>query len=552
MRQSPLASVICGLFASAAVMAGCAQSQIIDGEGGSPGAGGSTASGGMNQGSGGTGSPGSGGVSNPGSGGETHAGGSIGSGGNGARGGSTGAGGGVTTGSGGRGGSTGSGGSNPTGSGGSNPTGGGGSCSISSVTATQSTKIPTVFTVTFSSSLAKPTDGHIDFGLDTNYGLQAPIDFTQTMNKTLLLGMKASKTYHYKITVSDGANTCSSADQTVMTGALPNGGLPQLTVTTSNKAGLYGGFLVTGSYTGSKVQSFILDADGDYVWWYSTGNDGCGTRMSYDGQYMWINNANVPDLGAKVHRVSMDGMNDTDFSTPFKGESHQLTPLPDGSVAFYATGSNGCDDVKIFPANGTPSSSAMTVANAQKAHGGTGACHLNNVEYDASDDTLVFSDLDNVCLTKVTKSGATVWVMDGINGVTSTFSGDLWKGGEHGFHIVTPTDYVIFNNNSSMSGGTGKGSIALELSVDVTGKKVTKTWSYTANPALNVGVLGDVQRMTSNGPTGAGKGNTIVDFGTGDEIHEVDANGNVVQKIHSQYPFGFMEKRFSLYGKPTR
>jgi hypothetical protein len=142
--------------------------------------------------------------------------------------------------------------------------------------------------------------------------------------------------------------------------------------------------------------------------------------------------------------------------------------------------------------------------------------------------------------------------MDGMNGVTSTFTGDLWKGGEHGFHIVTPTDYVIFNNNSTMEGGTGKGSIALELTVDVSGKKVTKAWSYTANPVINVGVLGDVQRMTDNGPTGAGKGNTVVDYGTGDVIQEVDSNGTVLQQIKSQYPFGFMEKRFSLYGHPTR
>jgi hypothetical protein len=65
-------------------------------------------------------------------------------------------------------------------------------------------------------------------------------------------------------------------------------------------------------------------------------------------------------------------------------------------------------------------------------------------------------------------------------------------------------------------------------------------------------VLGDVQRMTANGPTGAGKGNTIVDFGTGNYVHEVDASGTVLQTIKSQYPFGFMEKRFSLYGHPTR
>ena len=269
--------------------------------------------------------------------------------------------------------------------------------------------------------------------------------------------------------------------------------------------------------------------------------------MSYDGQYMWINNANVPDMAAHAHRVTMDGMTDTDFSTPFAHLSHQITPLPDGSVAFYTTGSNGCDDIKLFPANGTPTSTATTVVNARTAHGGTGACHLNNIEYSQSDDTLVFSDLDNDCLTKVTKTGSTVWVLNGnTGGITSTFTGDLWSGGEHGFHIISATDILLFNNNSPNS------SQALELTLDTAAKKSTKKWSYTANPALKVQVLGDVQRMTTAGPSGAGNGNTIIDYGTGDTVQEVDASGTLLQQIKSTNPFGFMEKRASLYGPPTR
>ena len=98
--------------------------------------------------------------------------------------------------------------------------------------------------------------------------------------------------------------------------------------------------------------------------------------MSYDGQYMWINNANVPDMGAKVHRVTMDGLTDTDFSTAFKGASHQVTPLPDGSVAFYATGSNSCDDIKIFPAKGTPTSTATTSSRPKLTRKANASCTL--------------------------------------------------------------------------------------------------------------------------------------------------------------------------------
>jgi hypothetical protein len=416
--------------------------------------------------------------------------------------------------------------------------------------------------VTWSTTLSGVTEAHIDFGLTTSYGMTAPVDLTQASYRTLLLGMKASKTYHYRIEASGGSSTCTSGDYTIATGPQPNGMVKPM-VTTKNKSALYGGFLITGQFImnvgSSGAPAYILDTDGDFVWWYNDGNDATGVRMSYDGKYMWINNANVvfgntPD-SPHVHRVTMDGLTDTDFSTPFAKLSHQITPLPDGSVAFYTTGANGCDDIKLFPAGGTPTSSATTLVNAKTAHGGTGACHLNNIEYSPSDDTLVFSDLDNNCLTKVSRTtGATVWVLNGgINGIMSSFTGDTWLGGEHGFHILGLDDFVIFNNNSGgganpsggPSNGTGKGSIAIEMKLNLTAKTATKTWSYTANPGLTVDVLGDVQRLPN--------GNTIVDYATLGEIQEVDASGNVLQDLStSGTNFGYIEKRATLYGPSPR
>ena len=75
--------------------------------------------------------------------------------------------------------------------------------------------------------------------------------------------------------------------------------------------------------------------------------------MSYDGKYMWINNANVPNGSAMVRRVSMDGLTDDNYSAKFTGMNHQMAILPDETVAFYAYGSNGCDDVKASRARRT-------------------------------------------------------------------------------------------------------------------------------------------------------------------------------------------------------
>ena len=125
--------------------------------------------------------------------------------------------------------------------------------------------------------------------------------------RTLLLGMKTSRLYHFRITAAAAAGECRSDDYTIMTGPIANG-LQKPTVTTSNASALAGGFLVTGQHATnagmSSAQAYILDADGDYVWWMAVTNDVSGARMSHDGTHMWINSVNVPSGTARVHRVA--------------------------------------------------------------------------------------------------------------------------------------------------------------------------------------------------------------------------------------------------------
>jgi len=420
-------------------------------------------------------------------------------------------------------------------------------CTFSQSSATSS-KIPTVGIVTWSTTLPGVTSAQIDFGPTTSYGMTAPVDLNEASYRTLLLGMKPSMTYHYRITASAGSSACISDDYTIATGAMPNG-LLGVTVATNNSAAVYPGFIVIGQYVTSGTRyALILDTDGQYVWWYADGSDVGGARMSYDGKYMWIASVNKPDVAGTdhTHRVSMDGLDDTDFTQAFAHHSHQVTPLPDGSVAFFTTGANGCDDIKIFPANGTPTTAVATLVNARMAHGGTGSCNVDAIEYSPSDDTLIFSDQENGCLTKISRTtGATVWVLNGNQGgITSTFTGDLWAGGQFDFQVIGVNDLLIFNNNSVNFGGTGGGSIALELTLDPAAKTSTKTWSYTASPAIQVDVLGDVERMPN--------GNTIIDYATRGTIQEVDASGNVLLQIKSITNFGFFDKRASLYGPPTK
>jgi hypothetical protein len=427
------------------------------------------------------------------------------------------------------------------GSSGSSATGGSGGgvqCSITA-TATTSERIPTVGVVTFTTDLMNPTQAHIDFGRDTSYGMTAPVELDD--EHTLLLGMKPSSTYHYRVVVTGPSGTCNGPDGTVTTGARANG-LPTLDVATNDQAALAGGFLVTGQYQGAAgagAPAYVIDADGEIVWWYVTGQrDVTGVRQSYDGKYMWINGANVPEtVGAVVHRVAMDGSTDEDLSADFEGLNHQLTVLPDETVVFYAYSENGCDDIK----ERSPSGVVRTIVNARDAHGATGECHVNAIEYSPEDDTLVFSDLDHDSLTKIRRSGEVVWVL---GGPTSDFTGDAqtWSR-QHGIDVLG-ADRVLFFNNGLAGGGGG--SAAIEILLDLGDMTTTRPWTYTAMPTITNIVMGDVQRLDN--------GNTMVAFSTQGVLQEVSESGQVLQEV--SWPlggaFGYIQKRPSLYGPPPR
>lgn len=525
---------------------GCSQTQPSgSGAGGTTGKGGSSGSGG---GSGGGAGSEQGGAS--GSGGTASRGGTTGSSGAGGRGGAGGGAGGAGSGGTGAGGTTGNGGA---GSGGLGGSGGTGACISQS--SKLSPDIATVGIVTWSTSLAGPTAAHIDFGLTTSYGMIAPVAKpTASDNRTLLLGMKANKPYHYRITVTGSGGECTSDDYTITTKSLPSG-LPTITPTYSgDKSKLFGGFLITGQYTSSSGTSgspaYILDGDGEMVWAYNIGvSQVTGVKMSYDGNAMWINTANV-GTGAKlaVHRVSMDGSKHEDLTDNFTGLNHQLTVLPDETVAFYAyNDSTHCEDIKLYP----PGGPTRTVVNSGKAQGGATECHLNNIQYSDSDKSLVFSDLDNQVLVKVKiADGSTLWVLNG--GSKATLDGITWNGSQHGIHLLGEDRLMLFNNNmrrpsgGSTLAGTGDGSIALEIALDVAKKTGSKVWSYKANPGIQNDVMGDVQRLPN--------GNTVIAYSTKGVIQEVDADGKLLSDW--SFPlgaqFGYIEKRATLYGPPPR
>jgi hypothetical protein len=387
--------------------------------------------------------------------------------------------------------------------------------------------IPTVGIVQWSVDLPTVDSARIEFGLDTGYGLTAPVDLDEPNYRTLLLGMKASREYHFRVVARGGGSECASEDFTVTTGPIPNQ-IARIDVTTYSPEALAGGYIVTGTYqTGP---AYIIDADGDYVWWYDMG-EVTRARMSYDGKYMWMAKGNVPQGTARVIRVSMDGLDVEDFSSQFRDQNHDFAVLPDETIVYIAYGGS-CDNIMERSPDGT----VRQIINAGEADGGT-TCHVNSIHYFAQDDTITFSDTTQSCYVKVTRQGRVVWVLGGNR---SSFAGDgaQWNG-NHGHHVFASDRMLIFNN-----GGTGSGAVAFEVLLDLSAMTATRVWEYSSGNSSYI--MGDVQRLYN--------GNTLVTYSASGVIHEVSADGSLLQELSWDLggAIGYVMKRRSLYGPPPK
>ncbi|MEO5767091.1 MAG: hypothetical protein ABIS92_01965, partial [Polyangia bacterium] len=121
----------------------------------------------------------------------------------------------------------------------------------------------TIGIVTWTANVTELVDAHIDFGLDVNYGMTAPVDVAVADHRTLLLGMKPAKTYHFRVVARDAAATYMSGDNSLVTGpAATTVSVAKFQVV--NAAARKPGFIITSYWQGAGIAvPFILDADGD-------------------------------------------------------------------------------------------------------------------------------------------------------------------------------------------------------------------------------------------------------------------------------------------------
>jgi len=416
----------------------------------------------------------------------------------------------------------------PAGGGGSTTTGNGAfSIDVKLASDMKSTAPTTVGIVTW--SLDKPglTEAHIDFGLDTAYGFTAPVALEADGHKTLLLGMKPAKTYHFRVVATDGSQRYTSDDETVTTGAKTTAvSLTSLSVKDADK--MEKGFLIGSFWQGSgSTVPFIVDTDGDIVWWYSKAQgestDGVSrAHLSADSKNVWLVNEGLS--GAPLRRVSMDTLDAQTYAST--KASHDICAVTGETMAYLDYSESDCNSIfEITPGTTDKGKEVFESTGVTGSSGSLTSCHGNAVRYSRKEDVYTFSDWQKD-IAVVDRAGMLKWKLsEKVSGGNSA-----WGSAQHG-HQLLDSSILIFANNA---GGNAK-SQAIEYGLD--GSVIKKFNS--GGGATN---FGDVQRLPN--------GNTLITYSTSSLIQEIDASDAVVLEIKAGGSFGYVEFRKSLYGEP--
>ena len=397
--------------------------------------------------------------------------------------------------------------------------------------------IPTVGIVRWSTSLPNVEKASISFGQDMNYAFEAPVDLDAADNRTLLLGMKSMETYHFRVKVQNDEMHCVGGDRTIETGGLSTD-LSRVDVAATSPSLAYGGFTVTSDYAKSK--GIILDADGEYVWWFDAPFAGVNrARMSADGKHMLIGNVNVRNNGeGAIFKVSMDGLDTDIISLPDR--HHDFTVLPDGDIAiieYDRDGAGTCDRIVEITEDGARETIYAIRNDFEYLATNSEWCHANALSYDPRENVYYLSVLAFDAILKIDRSsGALVWVL---GGEVSSFEGTFWDR-QHGHHALSNGNMLLFNNHGDPEDFTAASKV-LEYALD--GDTARLVWQYDGDATSTT--FGDVQRL--------GNGNTLVTYSNAGLIHEVDTDtGTPVIIISFGASIGYADRRDTLYGLPQR
>lgn len=397
-------------------------------------------------------------------------------------------------------------------------------------TATVSSTMASVVTVTVETDLSDLTAGSIQFGKDTSYGYEAPLDVGADGYQTLLLGMPFDSPVHYRVLLSSPAGTCTGGDQSISTGAAP-AGAPSIQTTFQEPDLVTPGFILIGSGNWATIWNHL----GELVWAHQGSSGVTRLGFTYDARFLIARDGNPSGQAGQgsIRRLSLDGSGDEAIT--LDRSHHDFTATPDNGLVFFVNAEDNCGKLIKMSSDGTLSE-LYNVADAfsDLSASGNDRCHMNSIHYHDFDDSITFSVLGANAYVKISSQGELQWVLDG-NG-PGDFSGDgaTWNR-QHGHAMIDENHLIFFNNR-----GNGETSLIREVELDTDAGTATVVFEYDGNGSSQT--LGDIQPLPS--------GNLLVTYCNDNLQREITRDKTAVREFEWTGQIGYATHRSSLYGPP--
>src|SRR5690606_2916773 len=221
------------------------------------------------------------------------------------------------------------------------------------------------------------------------------------------LGLKQSEDYTFNIRATRGRTTCESDTYPLRTTGV-YAEAPSVAREVSQPGKREAGFIVTSSGTSLPSSAFIIDADGDVVWYAAGPENTARAQMDYEGDSMWMAALNFNNAGGEMRAVSMDGERVQADVPGLQNAHHDFTVLPGGKVAALVWSEPGIDpesELVVRSLDGTVAS-LFSIGRSLYL---SDSYHANAVHYLPSDDSFTISDRNPNLVVKVSSGGVVQW-----------------------------------------------------------------------------------------------------------------------------------------------
>ena len=416
----------------------------------------------------------------------------------------------------------------------------------------------------------------IRFGLTPTFGMVASVDVTEPSSyyRTLLLGMKPGRTYFFQVVVTtSGGTTYTSTCNSIETGPLPPN-LLSVNMSTDLRQYREPGFLIS-EITFDENLAFILDVDGDVVWWYKYVNNSnitymCRAVMSYDGKYMLITFDTGKEDPDYLLKVRMDALETEIFAN---GASHDVTAVNENTIAYLDWGEggdwypsvyemetldNGITVTRdIFETADVEGYDDWTIPNEEpklnalryypEVMGPWGTLYPKGL-YSAGDKAFDIFVI-NPAVESSDPNDKIVFRLSEVEGADSYKPAEHWNHGHQLLYDNTGITGILIFNTFKTDGAAPNTVIeyALEYSIAENKWTVVGEYEHDIEPGMFTAAFGDVQRLP--------EGNTMVTVSAPGKIVEFDSDWNKVLELDvhgavTNRGVGYTCWRPTLYGPP--